>query len=454
LRRLRVASTPAGAIGVLSGDDLREGVPRLAELGAETILVSASWSRRDAVDWSALVADLAASQRVNLVVSNLLLEDGGEPGLFVALVGETGEVSRLRPTGDSPVVSVSLAGRRLDPAAVPPLGLPPAPRPAAALAEPEAVELGRRLFFDPILSADGTVSCASCHQPQRAFADGRKVSQGIASRAGQRNTPSLLNAAYRPFLFWEGRARTLEEQVLHAVQGWFEMNSDAGAALDRVRREPAFQRRFRRLTGRDEVRWSDLAAALASFERTLVSGGSPFDRWYYGGDESALSERAKRGFRVFAGAGGCASCHTLGPRAALLTDNSFHNTGVGFHARFEYLGYGGDGIEGNMARDNGFRGEYLTPTLRNVALTGPYMHDGSLSTLRDVVDFYDRGGVPNRNLDPLIRPLSLSERDKEDLVELLRALTGGQPAVSPGEPGRMIASHRQHGQAVKQAVRR
>ena len=140
--------------------------------------------------------------------------------------------------------------------------------------------------------------------------------------------------AYRPFLFWEGRARTLEEQVLHAVQGWFEMASDAGEALERVRRDPEYRRGFRRVTGRDELRWSDVAAVLAGFERTLVSGDSPFDRWYYGGEASAVSERAKRGFRVFAGAGRCASCHTLGERAALFSDLAFHNTGVGFHVRF------------------------------------------------------------------------------------------------------------------------
>jgi cytochrome c peroxidase len=431
LRALRPAPTPAGWVGVLAGDDLLQGVPRLAELGAGTILVSASWGRGDAVDWNDLAASLAATWRVNLVVSNLV-EPGQEPGIFVALVGETGEVSRLLPPAGSPVSTVSLTGVAGGPPAVVPQGLPPAPRPAAAPSGPAAVELGRRLFFDPVLSADGSVSCSSCHQPELALADGRRVSEGLAGRAGQRNTPSLLNVAYRPYLFWEGRARTLEEQVRFAVQGWFEMAGDPAAALERLRRDPSYRRDFQRATGRDDFAWDDVAAALASFERTLLSGGSPFDRWYYGGDETALSASARRGFKVFAGAGRCSTCHAVGERGALFADGAFHNTGIGYQPRFEYLGYGGDGVEGNLARDNSFRGEYLTPTLRNVALTGPYMHDGSLATLREVVDFYDRGGIVNPHLDPELRPLALSERDKEDLVAFLRALTGDQPAVRDG----------------------
>ena len=448
VKNVAAAWTPLGWVGVLAGDDLQEGLPRLAELGAGTVLVSASWEREDAVDWDALAVALAERFHVHLVVSNLMgraaaaegADDAAAPNLFLALVSGTGAVSKLSPPSGLEIATASLGRRPHAVALRVPAGLPLLPLPAHRPLSVEAITLGRKLFFDRRLSGDGTVACASCHRPEAAFADGRRVARGIAGREGHRNTPSLLNSAYRPWLFWEGRTATLEEQVAHALQGWAEMNGRPEAALAVVSADPEYRRLFRRATGRAEIVFDDLAAALAAYERTLLSGDSPFDRWYYGGDATAISERAKRGFKVFAGAARCGSCHTLGERSALFSDHRFHNTGVGYHVRFEYLGYGGDGLPGNLARDNRFRGEYLTPSLRGVAQTAPYMHDGSLATLADVVEFYVRGGVANPDLDPAIRPITgLGERDKADLVEFLHTLSGEPP---PGERERVRALRR------------
>jgi cytochrome c peroxidase len=445
LKTLRIALTPTGWMGVLSGDDFLEGAPRLAELGASTILVSASWEDKDAIDWDELSVRMAETHKVNLVVSNLDAE-AGKPGLFVALVGEGGKVSRLAPPAGVPVISASIAAPSLAGAAETPLGLPPLPRPVASHASPESVMLGRQLFFDRSLSSDGSISCSSCHDPERAFADERRVAKGVRERIGHRNTPSLLNSGYRPFLFWEGRVRTLEDQVAHALHGWAEMNTHTEEALKRVRANPSYRASFRQITGRDTIRFEDVSAALASYERTLISGSSPFDRWYYGGDESAVNARAKEGFKVFIGPGRCASCHTIGESWALFSDHEFHNTGVAYHQRFEYLGYGGDGLENNMARDNSFHGEYLTPTLRNIALTAPYMHDGSVATLREVVDFYERGGIANPHLDSGVRPIkNLTERDKENLVEFLLTLTGEAPASERELSRKVLAVSRRKG---------
>lgn len=453
VKHVGAAWTPLGWVGVLAGDDLQDGVPRLAELGVSAVLVSASWRPSDAVDWDALAVELATRYRVHLLVSNLVERAAGatgapgalgaaeatgatEPTLFLAMVGGNGVVTKLKPPASTEIVTASLPARPAPPGIERPLGLPPLPMPAHRSASEESVELGHKLFFDPRLSADGSVSCGSCHRPETAFSDGLKVARGIADRDGHRNTPSLLNSVYRPWVFWEGRTPTLEEQVGHALQGWAEMNSHPEAALAAIRREPEYRRLFRRVTGSDEITFDDLAAALASYERTLLSGNSPFDRWYYGGDPTAVSERAKRGFKLFVGAARCASCHTIGEEAALFSDHRFHNTGVGYHVRFEYLGYGGNGLPGNLARDNRFRGEYLTPTLRDIARTAPYMHDGSVATLADAVELYVRGGVPNPDLDRGVRPVTgLSQRDKDDLVEFLYTLSGEVPR-SERERGR------------------
>jgi cytochrome c peroxidase len=257
----------------------------------------------------------------------------------------------------------------------------------------EKVALGRRLFSDARLSRDGTVSCATCHDPALAFTDKRPVSVGIGGRVGNRRVPRIANRAYGRSFFWDGRAQTLEEQVLQPISNPKEMDQSPEAAAAKV--------------GLDV---GDLGRALASYVRTILSGDSPFDR-YLAGDRDALTDEQRAGLRLFRGKAGCTSCH-LGPN---LTDERFHNTGAGWptdEGRFAVTGAETD------------RGAFKTPSLRDAARTPPYMHDGNLATLADVIEFYDKGGTANPHLDREIRPLRLSPQEKSALATFLVALNG------------------------------
>jgi cytochrome c peroxidase len=213
------------------------------------------------------------------------------------------------------------------------------------------------------------------------------------------------------------------------------MDFDAERALATLAADPDVSRRFREVTGRDEIRQNDVTGALADYVRTLVAGESPFDLFYYRDDGPALDATARAGLNLFLGKAGCAACHRVRSDHALFTDQRFHNTGVGYHPRFEYLGYGGDGLEASRTRPNEFKGEYLTPSLRNVALTAPYMHDGRLKTLADVVAFYDRGGIPNPFLDRRLKPLGLTAGEQAALVAFLESLTSARrPPPPPRRP--------------------
>lgn len=258
----------------------------------------------------------------------------------------------------------------------------------------EKIELGRQLFFDVRLSRDRSTSCATCHQPDRGFSDGRAKAIGILGRTGRRNAPALINRGYGRAFFWDGRARTLEEQVLRPIEDPNEMDLPVAVAVGRVG------------LPRDEI-----ARALASYVRSILSGNSPVDR-FLNGDRSALSEDEQRGLRIFRSKGNCTTCH-IGPT---FTDERTHNTGVAWS--FPAL------APGRLLDAGAGRGDFKTPTLREVARTAPYMHDGSLATLEDVVDFYDRGGRPNPSLDPEIHQLNLSPVEKLALVSFLRALSG------------------------------
>ncbi len=277
----------------------------------------------------------------------------------------------------------------------------------------EKIELGERLFFDPLLSADRSISCASCHLPERAFSDSVALSRGAHGRTGTRNAPSLLNRAYARSLFWDGRVETLEEQVLHPVHDPLEMDLPLEEMLSRLRRHPRYPAAYRRAF-REGVTAENTAHALASYLRTLRSGDSPVDR-YRAGDQTALSAEAQRGFTLFLGKANCTACH-VGPN---FTDETFHNTGIaqgsGDVGRFAITGVESD------------RGAFKTPSLREVERTAPYMHDGSLATLEEVIEFYDRGGTPNPHLDPEIRPLRLTEEEKRSLQAFLRALSTERP---------------------------
>jgi cytochrome c peroxidase len=280
----------------------------------------------------------------------------------------------------------------------PPLGLDLyMPVPDANPLTRETVALGRTLFNDARLSRDGTVACRSCHDPARAFSTDRSLPAGVFGRQGRRNAPALINRGYGRAFFWDGRSSSLEEQVLKPIQDPNEMALTMAEAAARVKLDE-----------------TTIARALASYVRSIRSGDSPFDR-YAAGRTNALSDLETKGLQVFRAKGNCVACH-VGPN---FTDETFHNTGIAWHDG--QLADNGRFVVSGNERD---RGAFKTPTLREVARTAPYMHDGSLATLDAVVDFYDRGGRANPHLDPEIRPLQLRAEEKTALAAFLRTLTG------------------------------
>ena len=296
----------------------------------------------------------------------------------------------------------------------PPLGLDAfMPVPADNPLTPAKAALGRKLFLDPILSADRSISCATCHDPERSFTDDRSKAVGVFYRVGPRRVPKLLNRGYGRSFFWDGRIPTLEEQVLQPVINSLEMDLEVSEAVARLAADPSYRSEFREAFGR-EPNADDLARALASYVRTILSGDSRYDQ-YVAGTREALDDTERLGLEVFRGKGNCVTCH-LGPN---LTDERFHNTGVGYSGgRFE------DDGRFAVSGQESERGAFKTPTLRNVALTAPYMHDGSLATLEDVIDDYNNGGTPNPYLDREIRKLGLTEAEKAALAAFMRTLTG------------------------------
>ena len=326
-------------------------------------------------------------------------------------------------------------------AAEPPLGLPPLTEGQPVTAA--GIELGRRLFFDRRLSFNGTLSCANCHVPEQGFTQNElRTPVGIEGRSVKRNAPSLYNVAYRGTLFFDGREENLEQQIWSPLLAANEMgNPSVGTVLRQLRQLDDYEASFRAVYGAG-IGMETLGRALAEYQRALLSAGSPFDRWYFGGEADALPEPAKRGFALFVDRG-CSGCHQLQAGHAHFTDDGFHNTGLGFRRAMEpdrrvQLAPGvfvdrEDDIPVPRLSDLGRyeatgrpqdRWKFRTPSLRNVAVTAPYMHDGSLATLAEVVDFYDAGGVPNEGLDPRIRPLGLAPEQKQDLIAFLNSLNG------------------------------
>jgi cytochrome c peroxidase len=305
-----------------------------------------------------------------------------------------------------------LPGTQLVPPLTTPLGLAPRPAPADTDADSDALAaLGARLFFDPLLSADRSVACASCHQPERAFADGLALSPGALGRRTARNTPSLFNRAWGRAFLWDGRAATLEQQVLLPIENPLEMALSLDEALARLAGAPDWAAEFARVLGTAPTR-DGLARALAAYVRRLALGDSPVDR-FRAGDFDALDDAARAGLWFYESRGGCWRCHG----GANFSDEDFHNTGVG--ARDGEPEPGRTAVSGRPED----RGRFKTPTLRGVAASAPFMHDGSLATLEEVVEFYRQGGRANANLDPLLAPLEMSARDAGNLVAFLRALS-------------------------------
>ena len=295
--------------------------------------------------------------------------------------------------------------------------LPPITIPADNPQTDAKVELGRQLFFDPRLSHDNTISCATCHDPEMAWANHNTVDVGIQGRKGNRNSGTILDAAYMDFQFWDGRVKTLEEQALGPIHNPVEMGETLENVVRKLAAIDGYRAQFKAVFA-SEVTADGIGKAIAAFERTVLSGPSPFDK-YMAGDKSALPQAAVRGMRLFNGKARCRTCHG-GP---MFSDQGFHNIGVGMDASQPDIG------REAVTKDPKDRGRFKTPTLRNVALTWPYMHDGSVKTLADVVALYNAGGVKNPTLDVFVMPLGLSDDDQKDLVAFLEALTGPLPKI-------------------------
>jgi cytochrome c peroxidase len=317
-------------------------------------------------------------------------------------------MQRLRLTASLCVAAV------LASAADPPLGLDaymPAPLGNPVTAAKAA--LGRRLFFDKRLSRDHSTSCATCHSPESAFSDREPVAVGIDGKRGTRRTPRLINRGYGRSFFWDGRAKSLEEQALKPIENPLEMDLPLDQAVERLSADAEYAAAFRDVF-QAAPEAESVAMALATYVRTIVSGDSRYDR-YVSGDAGALDAAERRGLELFRGKASCVVCH-LGPN---LTDEAFHNTGVGWaEGATQDLGRA---LFTQVERD---KGAFRTPTLREVASTAPYMHDGSLKTLEAVVDFYSDGGNPNAYLDGEMAPLNLTAAEKADLIAFLRTLNG------------------------------
>ncbi len=301
--------------------------------------------------------------------------------------------------------------------------LPNVPIPAHNLQVASKVELGKLLFFDPRLSKDGTVSCASCHAPAAGFADPRQFSLGVGGKQGGRNAPPAMNAAYNHVQFWDGRAGSLEEQALGPIQNPIEMAETLPGVVKKLGAVPEYKKRFQEVFGTN-VTAEGIARAIAAFERTLISTNSPFDR-HVAGDKTALSDSAKRGLELFQGKARCVLCHN-GPN---FTDNKFHNIGVPQTGPLkEDLG------RYAVTKRESDRGAFKTPSLRSVALTAPYMHTGGFKTLEEVMEFYNKGGEQVPGKDVFMSALNLTDQEKKDLVELMKSLTGDLNVSLPKLP--------------------
>ncbi len=272
----------------------------------------------------------------------------------------------------------------------------------------EKIELGKQLYFDKRLSRDNTVSCASCHDPQKGWSNGERFATGIKGQVGGRSAPTIVNAAYQVNQFWDGRASGLEGQALGPIQNPIEMDMKLPELVARLNKIEGYRQQFQKIFG-TEVTEQGVAKAIAAFERTILSGGTPYDR-YKAGDKSALSAPAERGMNLFFNKAVCSACHA-GPN---FTDGAFHNIGVGMDQKEPDVG------RQTVSKLEGDRGSFKTPTLREIARTAPYMHDGSVKTLEEVIEYYRKGGFANPQLDEEIFPLKVTDEEKKDLITFLK----------------------------------
>lgn len=282
-------------------------------------------------------------------------------------------------------------------------GLPPVPFPSDNPSTPEKIALGKQLYFDGRLSADNKISCASCHDPAKGYSNGEQFATGVEGKKGGRNSPTVINSAFNRYQFWDGRAKSLEEQALGPIQNPIEMNMTLDAVVAKLNAINGYKSQFQKVFGTD-VTADGIAKAIAAYERTVVSTDAPYDR-YRAGDKSAMSESAMRGMKLFFSKANCVACHS-GPN---FTDNGFHNIGSST----------GDPGREVISKSLGDKQAFKTPTLREIGRTAPYMHDGSFKTLEDVLAHYNKGGTPNQQLDEELFPLQLSPQEITDLIGFL-----------------------------------
>jgi cytochrome c peroxidase len=400
-----------------------------------------------------LIADIKTLLLTKPELGNTDLTSPKSPSIYQAGDNKQGYDSKTYETQ-----SVAISKRQGKPADLlktilqPPLGLPKLPVPADNPITPAKISLGRKLFYDRRLSMNNTFSCAMCHIPEQGFTSNEMATAvGVEGRTVKRNSPALYNVGYQTRLFHDARENTLEHQVWAPLLSHNEMaNPSIGNVIDKINRNADYAGLFEQAFGKPPG-MENIGMALASYERTLNSGNSPFDRWYFGKDSNALGDQAQRGFALFTGQAHCNQCHTIANQYALFTDNQLHNTGVGFKAAMAkpvkslqhvqvapgiYADVPTTVVESvseikandlgryEVSQNPSDRWHYKTPALRNIMLTAPYMHDGSIATLREVVAFYNEGGIANDNIDPLIKPLQLNEKQIEDLVAFMEALTG------------------------------
>lgn len=345
----------------------------------------------------------------NLLIPVSLLLAGVFCGIGVLLAQQQDQDSIDLPVDNLPEIKLNIE---------PPLGLKTNPEiPENNPQTDEKVALGRKLFFDPILSEDGKVACASCHKPDNGFAGTDPIAIGLNGRKGKRNAPSLLNKAYSSVLFWDGRTSTLEEQAIKPLSNENELSSDINIILKKLRENQEyvgmFESVFEAQGAEAAVTPENIGSAIASFERTLVMGNTQVDR-FHAAEYDALSKSARQGMWIFESRGKCWKCHN----GETFSDQLFHNTGVSFGAADRDLGR----FDHTELDEDKFK--FKTPSLRGIELTAPYMHDGNLQTLREVVEFYNKGGSPDDpTLSDKIEPLNLTEAEVDNLVEFLKALS-------------------------------
>jgi cytochrome c peroxidase len=287
----------------------------------------------------------------------------------------------------------------------------------------DKIALGKLLYFDARLSKDGTIACATCHNPFHGFTDPARTSAGVGRLLGGRNSPTVINRLFSAEQFWDGRAKDLEEQAHGPLTNPVEMAMPShDEVVSNVKAVKGYAPLFKKAFGDDGIDMPRIARAIAAYERTVVSGNSPYDR-YQAGDKDALSVSAVRGMELFNGKANCVRCHA----GFNFTDETYQNLGVGMDKPKPDLG------RYEITKNDVDKGAFKTPTLRDVVLTAPYMHDGSEQTLMEVIEFYDRGGIKNPNLSKEIKPLGLSMQEKLDLVAFLEALTGDIQNAKPPE---------------------